>query len=291
MRKTSVYLPDGLKHRLAAMAERTHRSEAALVREAIERLVSHEPAPGTTATDPPLPGRLVGVGVGPGAADLLTLRAVRALRRASVVVAPCTSVEAAGRAEMIVRSSVPGIAVERLEFAMTVDPDQRAAALAAATERVVALLEAGEEVAFITLGDPNVYSTFSSIADGVVRAVPGVSIVTVPGVMAFQELAAKSNTVLVDGQQSFVVLPANATRRPLADELRDASRTVVVYKGGGQMPAVAAALGAAGRLAGSVVGELLGMPGERVAGVAEVADRPATYLSSVIVPASAGEGS
>ena len=290
VRKTSVYLPDGLKHRLAAMADRTHRSEAALVRDAIERLVSHEPVPGTTATDPPLPGRLVGVGVGPGAADLLTLRAVRALRRATVVVAPTTSVEAAGRAEMILRQSVPDIAVERLEFAMTVHAGERTAALAAATERVVSLLERGEEVAFVTLGDPNVYSTFSSIATGVAEALPQATILTVPGVMAFQELAAKSNTVLADGQQSFVVLPANASRQPLSDELRDSSRTVVVYKGGGQMPAVAAELGAAGRLAGSVVGELLGMPGERVAGVAEVADRPATYLSSVIVPASTGEG-
>ncbi len=92
----------------------------------------------------------------------------------------------------------------------------------------------------------------------------------------------------VDGQQSFLVLPANATRAPLADALADPTRTVVVYKGGGRMPAVAAALQTAGRLAGSVLGELLGMPGERVTPVADVADRPASYLSSVIVPATAG---
>ena len=45
MRKTSVYLPDGLKARLADVARRTGRSEAQLVRLAVERLVASEPAP------------------------------------------------------------------------------------------------------------------------------------------------------------------------------------------------------------------------------------------------------
>jgi len=286
--KTSVYLPDALKRRLEAVAARTRRSEAELIREAVEHLVT-EGGGAAVAPDPPVPGRLVGVGVGPGAADLVTVRAVQALRRATVVVAPCTSPEAIGRAETIVRGAAPDIVVERLVFAMTPDPDDRAGALAAAATRVTALLDAGEEVAFVTIGDPNVYSTFSSIVAALVAARPTTPVVTVPGIMAFQELAARSGTVLVDGQQSFVVLPANTTRSPLADALADPTRAVVVYKGGGQMPAVAAELLAAGRLDGSVLGELLGMPGERVAAVAEVADRPASYLSSVIVPATAGD--
>ncbi|MGQ0521723.1 MAG: precorrin-2 C(20)-methyltransferase [Actinomycetota bacterium] len=289
MRKTSIYLPEALKRRLEAVADRTHRSEADLIREAIERLVTAEAGP-PMATDPPVPGRLVGVGVGPGAADLVTVRAVRALRRATAVVAPCTSADAIGRAETIVREAAPDVAVERLVFAMAPDPADRAGALAAAARRVTDLLDAGEEVAFVTIGDPNVYSTFSSVAAAVAAGRPATPVITVPGIMAFQELAARSGTVLVDGQQSFVVLPANTTRRPLGDALADRTRAVVVYKGGGRMPAVAGELRAAGRMAGSVLGELLGLPGERVAAVADVADRPASYLSSVIVPATSGSG-
>ena len=148
----------------------------------------------------------------------------------------------------------------------------------------------GEEVAFITLGDPNLYSTFASITSQLASVRPDSLVETVPGVMAFQELAARSGTVLADDQQSFLVLPASdetASEKggSIAAALQDESRAVVIYKGGRHVEAVARRLRDAGRLQGSVLGELLGLPGERIAPVADVADRPASYLSALIVPA------
>lgn len=286
MRKTSVYLPDVLKRRLAAVAETSRRSEADVIREAIEQRVATA-APAATS-EPPVPGRLTGVGVGPGAADLVTVRALRALRRATVVVAPCTDDAAVGRAETIVREAAPDVVVERLVFVMAPAPAERAGALEAAARRVVDLLAAGEDVAFITLGDPNVYSTFSSVAAAVLEARPDTVVETVPGVMAFQELAARTHVVLTDEQQSLVVLPANVDAAPIAEALADRGRTTVLYKGGRRLPEIAEQLRAASRLDGAVLGELLGMPGERLVPVASVADRPASYLSAVIVPAEEG---
>ncbi|MFP5320852.1 MAG: precorrin-2 C(20)-methyltransferase [Acidimicrobiia bacterium] len=288
MRKTSVYLPDALKRRLAAVAARTHRSEAELIRAAVEHLVEGGASP--APVEPPVPGRLVGVGVGPGGADLLTLRAVQALRRATTVLAPSTDLSAVGRAEAIVREAVPDVVVERMTFAMTPDPDARQAALDAAADRTVELLDAGEEVAFITLGDPNLYSTFSSVADGVRCRRPDTTVATVPGIMAFQDLAARSGLVLADDQQTFVVLPANEAHvsdagGPVAELLADPGCTVVLYKGGRRIEAIADRLREADRMEGATFGELLGMPGERLAPVADVADRPASYLSAVIAPA------
>jgi precorrin-2/cobalt-factor-2 C20-methyltransferase len=290
VRKTSVYLPDHLKSQLSALSARTHRSEADLIRGAVEHVVVEGAPVATPDPDPPVAGRLVGVGVGPGSADLLTVRALRALRRATAVVAPCTDVGAMGRAEAIVREAAPDVRVERLVFAMTPDAEARAAALGDATARVAALLDEGEEVAFITLGDPNLYSTFSSVTTQLLVGRPDTTVLTIPGVMAFQELAALSATVLADDQQSFVVLPASATSASAPDgaiaaALRDESCAVVVYKGGRHIEAVAERLRDADRLDGSVVGELLGLPGERIAPVADVADRPASYLSALIVPA------
>ena len=287
MRKTSVYLPDALKRRLAAAAEAAHRSEADLVREAIEQRVAAGGA--VERPDPPVPGRLVGVGVGPGSPDLLTIRALRALRRATAVLAPCTDGAAVGRAEAIVREAAPDIVVERLVFVMAPDQAERAAALEAAAGRVIELLDAGGEIAFITLGDPNVYSTFSAIAAAVAASRPSTVIETVPGVMAFQDLASRAGVVLTDEQQSLVVLPANGSGAALTAALAEGDRTVVLYKGGRRLPEMADALRAASRLDGAVLGELLGMPGERVAPLADVADRPAAYLSAVIVPAKDGK--
>jgi precorrin-2/cobalt-factor-2 C20-methyltransferase len=290
MRKTSVYLPEALKRKLTALAGRSRRSEAELLRTAVERLVSEPAPPAPPPAEAPVPGRLVGVGVGPGASDLLTVRALAALRRASRVVAPTTDAVAAGRAEAIVRQAAPDVPIDRLVFAMSPDQTARLAAVDAAATSIVGHLDLGEEVAFITLGDPNLYSTFSSVAAAVAGRRPDTTVVTVPGVMAFQELAARSGTVLADDRQSFLVLPvldedAIAEDGILPAALTDRDRTVVVYKAGRHVAGVAASLRRAGRLDGAVLGELLGLPGERVAPVADVADRPASYLSAVIVPA------
>jgi precorrin-2/cobalt-factor-2 C20-methyltransferase len=290
VRKTSVYLPDALKQKLSDAATRTRRSEAELVRDAIERVVEGGANDAAPAREAPIPGRLVGVGVGPGSPDLLTVRAVAALRRATVVIAPCTDLAAPGRAEAIVREAAPDVRMERVVFAMTTEESARSRALDAAALVVITHLDAGSEVAFITLGDPNLYSTFSSVAERVAAARPDARVETVPGVMAFQELAARSGTVLADDQQALLVLPTNQAftddaRGAVAAALADPSWTVVLYKGGRHVEALTGVVRDAGRLDGAVLGELLGLPGERVAALASVSDRPASYLSAVIVPA------
>jgi precorrin-2/cobalt-factor-2 C20-methyltransferase len=104
--------------------------------------------------------------------------------------------------------------------------------------------------------------------------------------MAFQDLAARSGTVLVDGDERLVLVPARAGSDPaaVAAAAADPSAALVVYKGGGRLPELAKVLARVGRLDGAVLGELLGLPGGRVAKVSDVADRPATYLATVVVP-------
>ncbi len=224
--------------------------------------------------------------MGPGDPGLVTTRALAALRAADRVLAPTTSASAVGRAEAIVREAVPEVVVERVVFVMATDGAARAGALAAVADRVVALLDVGERVVFVTLGDPNVYSTFSSVAASVRERRPSVPIESIPGIMAFQDLAARSGTVLVDGDERLVLVPAHRGdgAEAVAAAAADSRSAVVVYKGGSRLPELAAALAAAGRLEGAVVGELLGLPGGRVAAVADVADRPATYLATLVVP-------
>jgi precorrin-2/cobalt-factor-2 C20-methyltransferase len=292
VRKTSVYLAAAVKDRLADVARRTGRSEAHLIRLAVERLVADEAASlgraGYARPDDPtaISGRgavLVGVGIGPGDPELLTVRALKALRRADRVFAPVTSEQTVGRAEAILREGAPDVVVERLVFVMDPDPEGRAGAIGNAAEQICRCLDAGEEVAFITLGDPNVYSTFSAVAAEVRARRPGTAVETVPGIMAFQDLAARTGTVLVDERQTLTLLTGLDGPEPIDTALADPDRTVVIYKGGRRLPEIAAQAATRGRSRRAVMGELLGLTGER-SGQLDAVTGPATYLATVIIP-------
>jgi precorrin-2/cobalt-factor-2 C20-methyltransferase len=232
-----------------------------------------------------VPGTLIGVGVGPGDPELVTLQAVRVLREADRVVAPSLAGDAVGRAESIVRQVTPEVTVQRLVFSMSKAPDARGASHEAAAGDLVPYLDAGERVAFVTLGDPNIYSTFSALAAAVRRQRPATDVNTVAGIMAFQDLAARASTVLLDGAESLRLVTALDGPDAVREALDDHRQAVIVYKGGRHMPAIVKVLADAGRVDGAVVGELLGLPGQRIAPASAGAwADPATYLATVIVP-------
>ena len=231
--------------------------------------------------------RLIGVGVGPGDPDQVTVQAVRVLTEADVVVVPVGDTGEMGRAERTVRAHVERD-IERLVFQLGAD-NMRGPSWDAAGERVAELLRSAGSVAFATIGDPNVYSTFSYLAQTVVALLPDVEIETVPGITAMQYLAAKSGTSLVEGVEPLTLMPLTAGLDRLRDALQ-AGGTVVAYKGGRMLPEVLRVLEETGRLEGAVFGAALGLPEEDVRPAAELdREAPAPYLSTVIAPVARGE--
>lgn len=229
---------------------------------------------------------LVGVGVGPGDPELVTVKGVNALRDAAVVVVPVMDTGERGRAEATVLHYVGAEKVVRVVFALNerTDRARREAAWDAAGAKVAELLRTHGSVAFATIGDPNVYSTFTYLAHTIGELLPGTAVVTVPGITAMQDLAARSGAVLTEGTEPLTLVPVTAG----ADVLREALKgpgTVVAYKFGRLAAEVATALRETGRTEDAVWGSALGLPEESIRPAAELADGPLPYLSTLIAPA------
>ncbi|RLP10817.1 precorrin-2 C(20)-methyltransferase [Propionibacterium australiense] len=230
----------------------------------------------------------VGVGVGPGDPELVTLKAVRILETADVILVPSTeaSADGPGRAEQIITQVVPDGAarIRRIPFSMAQRRGvgaRRAESWRASADAAVEAFESGSRtVAFATVGDPAVFSTFSYLRATLAERMPGVGFELVPGITAMQALAAASTTPLAEGREILALVPATVGPDRIAEVL-DVADSVAIYKGGRTLPEVLQALRERGRQA--VIGTDVSLPGQQLAALDEIgADETLPYFSAVL---------
>ena len=211
-------------------------------------------------------GTLYGVGVGPGAPDLLTLRAVETLRGAAVLALPRSNDHGASMAWRIAAPSVGAVpGQERLffTFPMNKDPERLRPAIEAACAEISARLARGKSVAFATEGDPGLYSTFIYVRERVRARLPGVPIEIVPGVTSVTAVPAVLGTALADGQERVAILPGTCGVGDL-EEVLARFDTTVLMKIGPEMPNVLAALERTGLVAKAAYVSRATMPEQRI---------------------------
>jgi precorrin-2/cobalt-factor-2 C20-methyltransferase len=281
--KSSIYLPEELKRALGQLAARSGRSEADLIRHAIERLVAvaepvDQPSSPATSLDIGRPA-LVGVGVGPGDPALLTERARATLLAADRVVVATTDLHSVGRAEMVVRAVAPTASIVRVPYSIAPNRKGRQASLAAVVEAVSAALDAGELVAVALIGDPSQWTIFPELARVVRAARPAATVTAVPGITAYQAVAAATATALGRAGTPLTVTDDAGT----ADRLLEEGHAVAVYKSSTDTGTLRDA--GRGHHRDGILGELIGLPGQRTSPLAEAADGPISYLATVVFPA------
>ena len=221
--------------------------------------------------------KLYGVGIGPGDPELLTLKALRIIRESAVIALPGSDPRETV-AYKIVKGAYPELDQKELlavDMPMTKDPEKLEASHQAGAEAVCACLEAGRQVAFLTLGDPTVYSTYLYVHKRVLNA--GYEAEIISGITSFCAVAARLNMGLVEKAEPLHVIPASYQ----ISEALKLPGTKVLMKAGKKMEKVKEELKALGEEA--VMIENCGMPEEKIYRSAEEIPEDAGYYSLIIV--------
>ena len=233
-------------------------------------------------------GRLIGVGVGPGDPELLTLKAARALAEADVVAHFAKDGRASNARAIVERHLRAGVEELPLLYPVTTEIPRADPAYGRALREfyedsaaaVAQRLDAGRTVAVISEGDPLFYGSYMHLHT---RLSGRYRTEIIPGVSAMSGCWSAVGAPIAQGDDVFVVLPATLSEQELERRFADADAAVVM-KIGRHLEKVRRALGRSGRLSRAIYVER-GTTTEAVTMPLEMKrDDIAPYFSVVLVP-------
>ncbi|MBC3795971.1 precorrin-2 C(20)-methyltransferase [Acetobacterium tundrae] len=229
-------------------------------------------------------GIFYGIGVGPGDPDLITVKAARILDACDVVITPTKKMGKTSIAFEIVKSHISDLSkVLDMNFPM-ISLSQEREVLAKQwkenADEIELLLNEGKNVAFITLGDPMVFSTYSYVMEFLLKR--DIEVVTLSGVPSFCNLAAQLNIPLTQGEESLGIV---AMTQPI-EEIRailDAHQNIVVMKISANNVLMAEELEARGLEKSFVLVSNIGMENQQIIRDIDVLKGKIPYLSTLLV--------
>ena len=212
------------------------------------------------------------------------LAAVEALRRVDVILAAASPRNDYSRALETARPHLrPDVRLQRLEFPMTHDK----ATLRAAWEKAAGItrdvLRGGENAAFLTIGDPLVYSTFGYLLKTLRQLDDSLPVEIIPGITSFQAAAARTRTILCESHETLCIIPGIRDEESLTQTLEQAD-SAVILKAYRNFPAIVSSLRRSGRLESGLMASHVEQPEERLAPVTTVAAEEGTppYMSLIL---------
>ena len=226
-------------------------------------------------------GTFYGIGVGPGDPELLTVKAIKAIEAADVLIAPKTEKKDGSVALEIARPYLKkDIEIVYQVFPMVKDFAEDTGAWEANKAEILALLNAGKNVAFLTLGDPMFFSTYIYVFRLLEHE--DVDIVTVPGVPAFAAIGSQIGRPIVEGNDVLVIIPATADKERL-EEIMAVAGSAVIMKVYHNSAEIIDLLRRNHMAKDAVLVSRAGLDGERIIYDLEAhADEKLNYLSTIL---------
>src|SRR5699024_6567950 len=182
-------------------------------------------------------GKLYGVGVGRGDPELLTLKALRLIKENKAIAVPGNDIYTSV-AYKIVKGAYEELDKKTLfpvAMPMTKDPAVLQANHEKAADDVEKYLKEGQNVVFLTLGDPTVYSTYLYVHKRILKR--GYEAEIVSGITSFCAVAARLNMGLVEMAEPLHVIPATYKAQEM-DQILELPGTKVLMKTGKKMQQV-----------------------------------------------------
>ena len=223
-------------------------------------------------------GRLFGLSVGPGDPELLTLKALRLLRAASVVAYPAPEQGDSFARSIVATWLEAGQREIPIRIPMQQGPPPAAIYDAAAVE-LATELDRGNDVALLCQGDAFFYGSFVHLF---ARLAGRYRIEVVPGVPSITACAAAASTPLVTRDETLAVIPATLDETEIIRRLAGCDAAAIV-KLGRHFPKVLRVLGELGLLDSARYIERATLPSQRVASLACVSAAPVPYFSMTLI--------
>lgn len=227
-------------------------------------------------------GKLYALSTGPGAADLITVRAARILGTLDILYAPAGRKSGDSLALSIVREYLGEQTDIRCHhFPMSADSAEKEAVWDEVADMLKREVHSGKQVGFITLGDAMLFSTWVFLLQ---RIGSPEWLEIVPGVTSFAAIAARSKTPLAMEQQSLAVISCTAPEAEIAAALSHHD-SLVLMKVYGRFARIKALLAQAGLLDCALMMSEATLPGEQCwQQLAQVSDdQPLPYFSTILV--------
>ncbi|MEO0448138.1 MAG: precorrin-2 C(20)-methyltransferase [Verrucomicrobiota bacterium] len=208
--------------------------------------------------------QLIGISVGPGDPELITVKGLNALRSCDVLFAPQSTVSSDSVAKGIVdRFQIPEERFRIVEFAMDRDRESLRRRYEIVAQAILEEVAAGKVVGFLTLGDALTFSTWIYTLAAVRKLAPETSIETIPGVTSFAALAAETECTLGEQKEQVLILPCPDEMSELRSRI-ESHDLVILMKIGHRFDQVIELIREMGLAEQSVLGRKIGMDGGEV---------------------------
>ncbi|MDC0171789.1 precorrin-2 C(20)-methyltransferase [Candidatus Nitrosopelagicus sp.] len=155
--------------------------------------------------------QLTGIGVGPGDPDLLTVKAVKAIQDADMIMCPASAEDRPSIALSVVDTLIDkskNQEIVKLIFPMTKDKAILEAHWKENSKIMAEKVLSGKNVVYLTVGDPYLYSTWIYMHREISKKHPEMKITVIPGIVSMFTFASKVGISIAEGAEKVSIIPS-----------------------------------------------------------------------------------